>query len=576
VNVNPSHFTVTGPASSTAGVSFTITVTALDANNNVAASYRGTVHFTSSDPVAVLPANYTFTATDAGVHTFTSGVNLKTAGSRTVTTTDTVTATITGNTTVSVNPAAASHFSVTAPASTTAGSAFTVTLTAMDAFNNTATGYLGTVHFTSSDTAATLPANYTFVAGDAGVHTFTNGVTLVTTVSRTVTATDTVTATITGSATVTVNPAAATHLVVTALASTGAGTAFSITVTAKDAFNNTATGYRGTVQFTSSDAKALLPANYTFTVTDSGVHTFFNGVTLKTAGSQTVTATDTVTGTITGSATVAVNPGPATHVALTAPATSISGTAFTITVTAQDAFGNTATGYRGTVHFSSSDTTALLPANYTFVAGDAGVHTFTNGVTLKSAGNQTVTATDTVTGTITGNATVNVGPSHFSISAPSSTTVGAAFSITVTALDANNNVATGYLGTVHFTSSDPLAGLPADYTFTAGNAGAHTFVNSVTLNTTGSQTITATDTVSASIFGSATITVNSGMIRSLDGLSQSSRQVSVSQPIVETGTRIARAATQTMADLPYWLLLGGTRRRHVIDDLFAAFTSPEV
>jgi len=75
-------------------------------------------------------------------------------------------------------------------------------------------------------------------------------------------------------------------------------------------------------------------------------------------------------------------------------------------VTAQDIYGNTATGYTGTVHFTSSDGAASLPANYTFVAGDAGVHSFANGVTLKTGGSQTVTGTDTVTGTITGSQTV--------------------------------------------------------------------------------------------------------------------------------------------------------------------------
>src|SRR5260370_13435156 len=71
-----------------------------------------------------------------------------------------------------------------------------------------------------------------------------------------------------------------------------------------DQFNNTVTNYTGTVQFTSSDGQALLPGNYTFVAGDNGVHTFSNGVTLKTAGSQTVTATDG--GGHTGSATVNV------------------------------------------------------------------------------------------------------------------------------------------------------------------------------------------------------------------------------------------------------------------------------
>jgi hypothetical protein len=46
-------------------------------------------------------------------------------------------------------PGVATHFSLTAPASTTAGSAFSITVTALDAFNNPAASYLGTVHFTS-------------------------------------------------------------------------------------------------------------------------------------------------------------------------------------------------------------------------------------------------------------------------------------------------------------------------------------------------------------------------------------------------------------------------------------------
>ena len=80
----------------------------------------------------------------------------------------------------------------------------------------------------------------------------------------------------------------------------------------------------------------------------------------------------------------------------------MAGAPGSVTVTADDLYGNVATGYRGTVKFSSSDTNAALPANYTFTAANAGTHTFTNGVTLKTVGTQSITATDTVTGTITG------------------------------------------------------------------------------------------------------------------------------------------------------------------------------
>ena len=89
---------------------------------------------------------------------------------------------------------------------------------------------------------------------------------------------------------------------------------------------------------------------------------------------------------------------------------------------------------------------------------------------------------------------------HFSVSAPATATVGTPFSVTVTALDAGNAVVPGYAGTVHFTSSDFAAVLPADSTLING---VRTF--SVTLGTAGLQTVTATDTTTSSITGSATI-----------------------------------------------------------------------
>ena len=412
------HLTVTdAPASATAGTPFNVTVTALNASNGPATDYLGTVHFTSTDGQAVLPANYTFTAADAGVHTFSAtdipnnGVTLKTAGSRTVTATDTVTAMITGTTgTVAVSPAAASVLAVTAPASATAGTAFSVTVTARDLYGNTAADYTGTVKFTSTDGQAALPADYKFTTGtsaDNGVHTFTNGVTLNTTGNQTVTATDTSPSSpITGSAPVAVSSAtAATLLAVAAPASATAGTSFNVTVTALNASNGPATGYLGTVKFTSTDAQAVLPANYTFTAADAGVHTFSatdipnNGVTLKTAGSRTVTATDTATATITGTGTVAVNPAAASALVVAGfPSPVAAGTAGNFTVTARDPYNNTATGYLGTVHFTSSDPQAVLPADATLTSG-----TGTFSATLKTVGTQSLTATDTApASTITG------------------------------------------------------------------------------------------------------------------------------------------------------------------------------
>jgi hypothetical protein len=526
-----STLSVAAPASATAGSAFSVTVTALDAYGNTVTGYTGTVHFTGGGASPTLPPNYTFVGGDSGVHTFTNGVTLTQAGSRTVTATDTVTGSITGtSSTISVSPAGASTLSVTAPASATAGSALSVTVTALDAYGNTATGYTGTVHFTGGGTSPTLPSNYTFTGGDNGTHTFTNGVTLTQAGSRTLTLTDTVTGSINGtSGTISVSPAGASTLTVSAPASATAGTAFSVSVTALDAYGNTATGYTGTVHFTGGGTSPTLPSNYTFTGGDNGVHTFTNAVTLTQAGSRTVTATDTVTGSITGtSSTISVSAAGASTLSVISPASATAGSAFSVTVTALDAYGNTATGYTGTIHFTGGGTSPTLPSDYTFNAGDNGVHTFGNAVMLTQAGNRTVTATDTVTGSITGTSgTISVSPAGaatLAVTTPPSVAAGAAFSATVTAVDPYGNTAAGYTGTVHFTGGGTGATLPSDYTFVGGDNGVHTFTNGVTLTLAGSRTITTTDTVTGTITGtSSTITV-----------SASATQLEVSSPASAT------------------------------------------
>src|SRR5207302_7900201 len=283
--------------------------------------------------------------TDAGAHTLSA--TLKTAGSQALTATDTGTVTITGvQAGITVDPTAASSLVVSGfPSPTTAGVSGAITVTAHDPYGNTATGYTGKVHFTSSDAQAALPSDYTFSAADGGVHNFT--ATLRTAGSQSLTLTDMVTSTITGTQTgITVNAAAASSLAVSGFPSpTTAGVAGTVTVTAQDPYGNTAVTYTGTVQFTSSDARAALPSNYAFVAADAGVHVF--GATLKTAGSQALTVTDTGTSTITGFQTgITVGPAAASSLVVSGfPSPTTAGVAGTVTVTAHDPYGNTATGY---------------------------------------------------------------------------------------------------------------------------------------------------------------------------------------------------------------------------------------
>jgi predicted outer membrane repeat protein len=67
---------------------------------------------------------------------------------------------------------------------------------------------------------------------------------------------------------------------------------------------------------------------------------------------------------------------PATRLVLSVAGGVSAGTAFTLTVTAYDAYGNVAIGYTGTVTFVSTDPAAQLPPDYPFSTSDAGTHDF--------------------------------------------------------------------------------------------------------------------------------------------------------------------------------------------------------
>ena len=62
---------------------------------------------------------------------------------------------------------------------------------------------------------------------------------------------------------------------------------------------------REAIRLKPDDATAVLPANYTFTAADSGMHTF-TGLKLKKKGTQTITFTDTLSGALTDSLTINV------------------------------------------------------------------------------------------------------------------------------------------------------------------------------------------------------------------------------------------------------------------------------
>jgi len=477
------HFTVAGPGSTTAGDPLSVTVTAYDAFGNQETDYTGTIHFTSTDhgTSTALPADYTFTQSEAGTHTFTDGVTLTTAPSQTVSVNDTADTSKTGTSdSITVNPGPLASFSVVPSATTTtAGVPISVTVSALDAYGNVDSSgpnlYGGRVHFTTTDpgTQTVVPMDYTFTttggSPDDGVHTFTNGVTLTKTPSQTVSVNDTSDLTKTGvSSLITVDPGPLHHFAWTKEPSSPqlAGTSWgsdAAEVTAYDAYGNVDgsgpnlyTG--GSAQFGGLGTSPASNAPSYGTVTwSAGVGTV-NSVIDYDAESASLTITDGSVGP-TASSAVTVNPAPLDHFSVVGPASTIAGNALSVTVTARDAYGNVDSSgpnlYGGTVHFTTTDPGAqtVLPANYTFTTSgahpDNGVHTFTNGVTLTKTHSQTVSVNDASDVTKNGtSASITVYPApldHFVwTKQPSGTqTAGVSWgsdAAEVTAYDAYNNV----------------------------------------------------------------------------------------------------------------------------------------
>jgi hypothetical protein len=209
------------------------------------------------------------------------------------------------NVSVLLNQPPTPHFRLSSNFSVPAGGSTVVTVTALDTDNNPDTGYTGTIHSTCSDRQAKfVNGDATFGSQDNGVRSFF--LTLKTLGTQTVTVTDTVRRSRLGTITILVTPGPATHFSVSAPPASKAGESIPVTIVARDAFENQAWDYQGTVRVTSSDPKAVLPPDYKLVDADNGGRIL--PVALSTPGKQTITVTDTSTGTIRGSCDVTVAP----------------------------------------------------------------------------------------------------------------------------------------------------------------------------------------------------------------------------------------------------------------------------
>jgi FKBP-type peptidyl-prolyl cis-trans isomerase 2 len=186
-------------------------------------------------------------------------------------------------------------------------------------------------------------------------------------------------------------------------------------------------------------------------------------------------------------------------------ANAAAGTAQTAVVTAYDAYGNVAPSYVGTVSFASNDQQALLPADFTFTAGDAGSASFAGGVVLKTAGSRTVTVagaaglSDAQTTTVSPGATsrlvVNLAAQAIAFNVISFGSCG------VAPFDAYGNYTPGYTGTLRWSSSDTAAQLPVTGPWSP------LVLYGCAFHTEGEQTVAAVDEADPSLTGSDSVDV---------------------------------------------------------------------
>ena len=316
-----------------------------------------------------------------------------------------------------------------------------------------------------------------------------------------------------------------------------AGDHLSVVVTVLGPSGKAAPGFRGTIHLASTDSKAILPADITFTAQDMGTRTVM--VTLETAGVSTMTATDTTSKTgVQGSASVTVQPGAASVcVASQAPASAAAGSVVGLTVALRDAFGNAATSYAGTVQLTATDPRASLPGNVTYVpASDRGSHAFS--VALLTTGDQTLTATDTASSAIqcTTKVTVTPGALKLVVTVSADANAGYAVPVNVAVVDVFDNARPGFKGTLSFASTDSGTGASAPGSITFAGTENGLASTTATFVTIGSQTLSGSvveDVTTAQTTSSAVAKVHglvytapgTGRVRLVANAAQSSSQV---------------------------------------------------
>jgi hypothetical protein len=386
-------------ATPTVGEADVITITAKDASNNTVGNYSGAKTLSWSGPanspsghVPEYPAGATTVTFTKGVGKAT-GIRLYDAQSTALTVNEGSSLEGTSST-LTVKAAATKKLAMTAPSEIVAGGAFSVTLTATDEYGNPTTSYTGAKTLSWSGPVNSPSGHTPEYPNSATTVTFTSGVGTASEIDlydavAAVTLTVKEGSSVKGSASIAVKSAAARELVFAALAEQTAGANFSATLTARDEYGNTATGYSGAKTLSWSGPVSSpsghapeYPASATTVTFTSGVGKA-TAIKLYDAQSTALNVTDGSIEGVSGSFNVKV--AATKKFSVPAPSEVEAGVAFNVTLTATDEYGNLATGYTGAKTLVWSGPASSPGGTAPEYPSSATAVTFTEGVGTASA-----------------------------------------------------------------------------------------------------------------------------------------------------------------------------------------------
>ncbi|MDW7679186.1 MAG: hypothetical protein SCK70_01370, partial [bacterium] len=435
-NVEPApldKFSIENIGTQAAGEPFNITVTAKDFYNNRVNSFTGKVDIDDLSGTISPSSSDNF---DMGQWSGAVTVTRVTSSNQIVVTRMGGAQTGTSNQ-FDVVAGNVDHFDVNPISSPqTAGAPFAITIIAKDINGETVTSFAGTVNLIDNSGTISPTVTGNFVSGvwtgDVTItKSFTNNAITISGLGKSGISNN-----------FNVNAAGADHFVFTSIASPQtAGAAFSVTVLARDQYDNIASSFNGIANLSDN----------TGTISPSATTNFSNG---QWTGAVTITLArndveiDAQQAAISGvSNKFNVLASSLNRFRINNISSQLANEPFAITITALDAYDNTATSFSGKVDISDLTTTLTPVQSGTFVNGQ-----WTGNVTVtRTRNNNTITVTrqgGSETGVSNSFDVTTVAVDHFVISAVGAQVAGQPFSITIRAEDSSNNLVTAFTGTV--------------------------------------------------------------------------------------------------------------------------------